>query len=276
MIVIGNNMVRVSLTKPELNNNALLREILNKLQRSDYSYIYNTKKDLSFDLSLRLLIIKAAEDLLKSNMQFQVFRKSYCNPMFWIRTPLGGFKIRPGIPPSLGLIDIFRNGQFYATECATAMIIIFYKAILDLYGPKKFDQLFSDLLLYTWNYDTDLVIRTASIKNPIPGDVVYFKNPDVSPFTPEWQGENTISMGNNLFYGHGIGVRNPPEIVYYLNLHRYPFAMISAYMTNYNTHIDSNEMSKYLTSDSKLIPVQVKEIGSNVITARIGDQSQIA
>ncbi|MBP0724757.1 protein-glutamine gamma-glutamyltransferase [Bacillus sp. RG28] len=276
MIVIGNNMVKATLSKPEHNSNAILREILNKLQSSNYSYIYDTKKDLSFDLTLRLLIIKASEDLLKSNMQFQVFRKSYCNPMFWIRTPLGGFKIRPGIPPSLGLLDIFRNGQFYATECATAIIIIFYKALLDLYGPKTFDELFNGLLLYTWNYDTDLVIRTASIKNPVPGDVVYFKNPDVSPFTPEWQGENTVSMGNNLFYGHGIGVRTPLEIVYYLNMHRYPFAMISAYLTDYNTHVDPNEMSKYLTNDSKLIPIQVKEIGSNIITARIGDQSQIA
>jgi len=277
MIVVNNKIVHASLKESGDWNEQLLQEIIRNLSNSRHSYIYKSDRELSFDLTLRTYIIRASKELLASNMQFRVFRRAYCNPMFWIRTRQGGFRLRPGVRPSAGIYDIFRNGQFYATECATAIVIVFYKALLDLYGYEVFDQLFNrGLYLYTWNYDPKLAIRTAEIDRPVPGDVVYIKNPQVDPITPEWQGENTVSMGSNFYYGHGIGIRPLPEIIFHLNMHRYPFAMISAYLTNLNTRIDANEMANYLTDDSKLIPVNTRDESSDVITARIGDQHQIA
>lgn len=276
MIVVNNKIVHASL-KSEDSNNMLQQEILRNLSISRHSNIYKSNRELSFDVTLRTYIIRASKELLLSNMQFRVFRRAYCNPMFWIRTRQGGFRLRPGVRPSAGIYDIFRNGQFYATECATAIVIVFYKALLDLYGYEIFDQLFNrGIYLYTWNYDPKLAIRTAEIDRPAPGDVVYIKNPQVDPITPEWQGENTVYMGSNFYYGHGIGIRPLREIIHHLNMHRYPFAMISAYLTNLNTRIDANEMATYLTNDFKLIPVNTRDVSTDVITARIGDQHQIA
>jgi protein-glutamine gamma-glutamyltransferase len=277
VIVVNNKIVHASLTNSGDSNNGLYREILRNLTNSRKSNIYKSNRDLSFDLTLRTYILNASKDLLRSGMQFRVFRRAYCNPMFWIRTPKGGFRLRPGVRPSAGIYDIFRNGQFYATECATAIIIVFYKALIDLYGYEIFDSIFNrGLYLYTWNYDSNLAILTSEVDRPAPGDVVYVKNPQVDPMTPEWQGENTVYMGANYYYGHGIGIRTLQEIIYHLNMHRYPFAMISAYLTNLNTRIDANEMARYLKDDSKLIPVTTREVSSEVITARIGDQTQIA
>jgi protein-glutamine gamma-glutamyltransferase len=277
MIVVNNKIVHASLTDSGDFNNQLQQEILRTLTNSRHSNIYKSNRELSFDLTLRTLILKASKELLASRMQFRVFRRAYCNPMFWIRTPQGGFRLRPGVRPSAGIYDIFRNGQFYATECATAIVIVFYKALMDLYGFEIFDQIFNrGIYLYTWNYDPKLAIRTAEIDRPSPGDVVYVKNPQVDPITPEWQGENTVYMGSNFYYGHGIGIRTLQEIIFHLNMHRYPFAMISAYLTNLNTRIDANEMAVYLTDDSKLLSVDTRAASTDVITARIGDQHQIA
>ena len=277
MIVVNNKIVHASLKDSGNSNNKLYQEILNNLTNSRKSNIYDSNRELSFDLTLRTYILKASKDLLASGMQFRVFRRAYCNPMFWIRTPMGGFRLRPGVRPSMGIIDIFRNGQFYATECATAIIIVFYKALLDLYDYEIFDQIFNNgFYLYTWNYDPKLAILTSEVDRPTPGDVVYIKNPQVDPITPEWQGENTVYMGSNYYYGHGIGIRTLQEIIFHLNMHRYPFAMISAFLTKLNTRIDPNEMAKYLNNDSKLIAVSTNEVSTDVITARIGDQTQIA
>ncbi|QKE73173.1 protein-glutamine gamma-glutamyltransferase [Arthrobacter citreus] len=277
MIVVNNKIVHASLKNSEDSNNKLYQEILSNLTTSKKSHIYKSERELSFDVTLRTYVLKASKELLTSGMQFRVFRRAYCNPMFWIRTPMGGFRLRPGIRASMGIYDIFRNGQFYATECATAIIMVFYKALLDLYGYEIFDQIFDNgFYLYTWNYDPKLAILTAEVDRPAPGDVVYIKNPEVDPMTPEWQGENTVCMGSNYYYGHGIGIRGLQEIIYHLNMHRYPFAMVSAYLTNLNTRIDSNEMAQYLKDNSKLIPVKTREVSSDVVTARIGDQTQIA
>lgn len=46
----------------------------------------------------------------------------------------------------------------------------------------------------------------------VPGDLVYFKNPQVNPATIEWQGENTIYLGNFFFYGHGVGVKQKKKL----------------------------------------------------------------
>lgn len=276
MIVVDNKIVNASFVNDEDKNDPLAQDILRTLMRSKDSNIYKSNRELSFDISLRKSIVNASKLMSVSGMQFQTFRRAYCNPMFWIRTPQGGFLVRPGVRPSDAINDIFRFGRFYATECATAIIIIFYKALLDLYGYNVFDQLFDGIYLFTWNYDSNLAVKSTDIDIASPGDVVYFKNPQVDPFTPEWQGENTVVMGNNYYFGHGIGIKSSQEIIFHLNHHRFPFAMISAFLTKLTTRIDANEMAKHLIGDFKLTPVNTKAISSDVITASIGDQNQIA
>lgn len=75
----------------------------------------------------------------------------------------------------------------------------FYKALLSLYEEETFNRLFANLLLYTWDYDQDLRLITKTGGDLVPGDLVYFKNPQVNPATIEWQGENTIYLGNFFF-----------------------------------------------------------------------------
>ena len=70
----------------------------------------------------------------------------------------------------------------------------------------------------------------------LPGDCRYFKNPDVDPLTPEWQGENTIDLGNETYYGHGIGIRTSDKIIDVLNRFRKDDADTSAYLMNAATN----------------------------------------
>ena len=79
--------------------------------------------------------------------------------------------------------------------------------------------------------DKDLGIYL--LRNPadyIPGDCRYFKNPDVNPLTPEWQGENAIDLGNGTYYGHGIGIKTAEEIIDALNSRRISEDSVSAYL----------------------------------------------
>ena len=60
-------------------------------------------------------------------MGFATFRKSKCNLDFWNRTDEGGFVLKDGVKASEAIHDIFANSPKYATECATAMMIVYIK-----------------------------------------------------------------------------------------------------------------------------------------------------
>ena len=117
------------------------------------------------------------------------------------RTQEGGFRLK-GCETSRGCQDILRNSRMYGTECATAIVIVFYLALVEVMPVELFDRLFSDIYLMDWKYlDSDLGVRTyRGVKNALPGDCLYFKNPDVNPDTPEWQGENVIVLLNNYYW----------------------------------------------------------------------------
>jgi protein-glutamine gamma-glutamyltransferase len=137
------------------------------------------------------------------------------------------------VPPSVAVADIYENGHLYAFECAGAIIILLYKAVLDAIGPAAFDRHFQNLFLRDWQYDRDMrLITTYNLNEVYHGDVLYFKNPDHDPRTPEWQGENVVVLDDNLYFGHGIGIGTGQEIIDQLNRARRPFSMVSAYLDN--------------------------------------------
>lgn len=108
--------------------------------------------------------------------------------------------------------------------------------------------MFSNLLLYDWHVDEDLGIKTKKGEDYLPGDCLYFKNPDFDPQTPQWQGENTIYLGNGLHYGHGIGIKTKEEIIDTLNRKRKRNATKSAYLLPQTTRVNFIYLSQFANS----------------------------
>jgi protein-glutamine gamma-glutamyltransferase len=215
------------------------QEIYRRKRNSPTPFHYASLEALIFELRTRAAIIASARALERSGAVFEIFDKSQCNERYWRRTSNGGFELRPGVSPSEAIQDIYRNGRYYAFECATAIIIILYKAVLDMIGREAFDRSFGRLSLYSWNHDADLKLITSKGKGEaFPGDVQYFTNPQVNPLKMQYQGENVIVMPEGGYFGHGIGVTSAADIVSKLNRHRVPFATQSAYLLNEATYPD--------------------------------------
>ncbi len=98
------------------------------------------------------------------------------------------------MPPSKAIRDIAENGPFYAFECATAIVIIYYLALIDTIGEDKFNASFDRIILYDWHYEK-LPIYTETGHHFFLGDCLYFKNPEFDPQKAQWRGENVILLG---------------------------------------------------------------------------------
>lgn len=233
--------------------NSIEVEIINILSSGEEVYVYDSIDQLKFELSMRINIIGASRALNASNFSFRIFRKSICNPRYWNRTDEGGFLLKEGVKPSDGINDIYINSSLYGTECATAMVIVFYKALVNVYPEELFNKMFPNIHLMNWHYiDRDLGIGYyEGLEAYLPGDCRYIKNPDVDPLTPEWQGENAIDLGNGTYYGHGIGIKTVEEIIEVLNDYRIEGSTVSAYLldsaTRPNFKYLANRYLKYNT-----------------------------
>lgn len=223
-------------------SNNLNKKIIDTLNGSSNVYNYISLEKLKFEIDLRRNIVLVSRELYKSDVEFKVFRKTTCNKDYWERTKNGGFLLKKGVEPSRAIKDIFINSSKYGTECATAMMIVYYKAILNVFKDKLFNKLYPVIFLMDWiNEDDNLPINYyESSKDFLPGDCRYFENPDVDPLTPEWQGENVIDLGDGNYFGHGIGVQNGKGIISKLNSHRKKGAIKSAYLLNTVKYPDFN------------------------------------
>lgn len=212
--------------------NSVEQQVLKQMSDSAETYRYDTLKQLQFELSLRKEIVNAARDLNQSGLNFTVFHKSKVNPEFWERTSNGGFLLKQGVKPSDAIRDIFKNGRLYGTECATAMVIVYYKALLELLSDDTFNRLFPSIYLMNW-HRLDPLLREVgtpqSVADVMLGDRGYFINPEVDPEVSELQGENVIIMPGGLYYGHGIGLTTADRILRMLNANRVDGATQSAY-----------------------------------------------
>ena len=195
-------------------------------------YRYSLQDELKFEGDLRKSIVDAAISLNRSKLAFRTFRNARCNQYYWERTDEGGFLLKRGARPSEAIKDIYINGSEYGTECATAIVIVYYGALLNIFPEELFSKLFPQIYLMDWQYlHGNLGISTyRNVVEYLPGDCRYFKNPDVDPDTPEWQGENVIDLGNGTYYGHGLGIRNAEGFIQALNTHRKHGSEVSAYL----------------------------------------------
>lgn len=229
MVIINNQPVAAI---PMETPDPLQQGIFDTLQKSAGEYRYASADELITELMVRKSIVNKALALAYSGFEFQVFRKSFANPAYWNRNMVGGFTLKSEVLPSDAISDIIQNGQLYGTECATAMMIVYYASMLDVLGAEKFNKLFSDIYLMNWEHiDRDLFLREADdVADELPGDARYFMNPDVDPLHPEWQGENVFYLGDGKYYGHGVGILNADGVIRKLNNARKKDAQRSAYL----------------------------------------------
>ena len=223
-------------------------EALEKLLRSDERYVYGSEEELIFEISMRRYIIDASLALYRGRLAFRIFRKSFCNEAFWERAANGGFVLKRGAVPSEAIRDIFRNTRKYGTECATAIVMIYYKAVLDAYPENLFNTSFTTITLMNWQQMSELigVATYRGLADYIPGDCRYFRNPDVNPLTPEWQGENAIDLGGGRYYGHGVGIGGSDRIIAILNENRADGSEVSAYLMDTATRPDFKRLYRHL------------------------------
>lgn len=233
MIQIAEAPVELQQIESGYAQNSMEQALLREMTASRNDFTYDSEEELKFELALRTATVDAAKALDHSGMAFAVFRKSRCNADYWDRTDDGGFVLKSDASPSDGIRDIFQNGSKYATECATAILIVFYKAMLAVFSDTLFNKTFHEIELMNWHH-VDPLFRSVAIMthtgNFLPGDRRYFMNPDVNPIEPEWQGENVIMLDTDSYYGHGIGIQNEAAMIEELNRNRVKDAEESAYL----------------------------------------------
>ncbi|NEW08368.1 protein-glutamine gamma-glutamyltransferase [Paenibacillus sp. SYP-B3998] len=222
--------------------------IYQKKKNSSVEYEYDSDNTLLFELQMRTHIMESSLALSQSGVYFAGFKDSQCNEAYWHHTHQGRFQLKAGVSAQDAIRDIFRNGNLYAFECSTAIVVILYKAILESIDPKQFDRLFSDLLLFDKTYNKNLHLNDrTNIEEAVTGDVLYFDNPEFSPLTPWWRGQNAIKIENGLYYGHGhgTGIVSAEEIIAVLNLFRKPDSTQSAFLTQTFVHPNFSFFSRF-------------------------------
>lgn len=233
MIIVSNTSFDISTIVNDYPENSTQQQLLEKMAESRDTYKYDNVSQLKFELDYRGKIVDSAIGLNKSGLAFSTFKDSKCNPEYWIRTDNGGFIKKVGVKSGSAISDIYKSGKSYATECATAIMIIYYKALLDICKEDLFNKLFPEIYLMDWDVREPLLKEAAAPKavtEILLGDRGYFSNPDFNPKTPEWMGENVIVLPDSMYYGHGIGIAAADTIIDALNSRRTEGASQSAYL----------------------------------------------
>lgn len=224
--------------------------IIEQMLNSPELFSYLSVNELRFEINLRKNIMESAQEMSASEVAFTIFENARCNPTYWTLTSAGGFLLRPGVRPSDAILDIYRNSYLYGFECATAIIIIYYQSILKSIGRSRFDSIFQNIYLYSWHTNPDLEIHYIYSKQFVPGDVVYFNNPEYHPYASWYRGLNAVVLSDGTFFGHGFGIMTAEEIIEFLNTQRHPESRQSAYIENLITRISPTTVHKLFASQS--------------------------
>jgi protein-glutamine gamma-glutamyltransferase len=220
------------------------------------------------DIAFRKRVVDAARGLAKSGASFSGSWKSdKVNKKLWTLGYGGRMQVRKFMPdgsigkPSAALRDIFESGGQYGFECATAMMVIYHKAILDHVGDAAFDAAFSDpkmLAFFRWDIEDADYTQAKKLSEdpkitsraPVPGSHYYFVNPDAAPENSAFRGENVIYLGDGEYYAHGIigaggsYVVTEAEILATLSALRKPGATTKPGRAPMEMHLDGLAVSK--------------------------------
>ncbi|WP_456272912.1 protein-glutamine gamma-glutamyltransferase [Bacillus sp. AK031] len=230
-----------------LNLGTIEEEIIQSMNEARVLYSYSSLNELRFELNTRTNIIDSAKDMSEGGAEFTTFQYAICNPEYWSLTNEGGFQLRADVSPAGAVQDIYRNSSQYAFECATACVIILYHATLNSIRKPSFNSLFRNLYLYSWHTDPDLGLYTFYGDHYLPGDVVYFNNPDYSQENPWYRGINAVALDGGMFFGHGLGLMNAEQIIEFLNGTRKPGSNQPAYLTRLISRPSFNSLSALST-----------------------------
>ncbi|WP_431799747.1 protein-glutamine gamma-glutamyltransferase [Halobacillus andaensis] len=245
MIQIGGRLVE----QDEINAaNSEEEMIVGIMSSSQNVYAFHSMDALKFELRVRRSILRSAELMNQSEVKFATFDTTRSDPRYWIVTNYGAIRLRPGVKPSAAIQDIYSNSREYAFECAGAMLIIYYHAVLNVIGESAFNFLFPDIYIYSWHADSDLGLYPVYTRRFLPGDIVYFDNPDFDPQAPQWRGENAVFLGNDLYFGHGLGILSSEQMVITLNELRRPDAGRSSYLTNLVVRLNYTHLQQFAGS----------------------------
>jgi len=201
-------------------------------------------------------MVDAAYAMAEAKHEFGGILKA--NPKFWNNPggEMATMTLKRGQSASAAIKDVFENPQQYQFECATALVLLRYKAIMELVGEKDFDRICKDLKVGPWDQEghaeaawkvegkagdgSKIAMSAEDAKKVKPGDYTYFKNWSVSlsGYNGGWQGENVISLGGDKYYGHPFGITTGKEIVAYLNQHRQPNAKKEASLLDVRARLD--------------------------------------
>lgn len=247
---MGEKMIQIMGEPFQLNSMSNLgsseKLIIQHMYKSPVLYSYPSINKFLFEINFRTKITESAKGMNESQMEFTIFEYARCNSKYWNLTDVGGFLLRDDVRPSDAIQDIFKNSSLYAFECATACIIIFYHATLNSMGDRLFNLIFQNLYLYSWHTDPDLQLDTFYADHFLPGDVVYFNNPDFNLKTSWFRGENAVALGDDSFFGHGIGIRTAEQMIQSLNEYRNPQSNQSAYLTNSITRLSFSNLFQFI------------------------------
>lgn len=240
MIIVFGNIITTNNMSFNYSKDSIEWSIINKLSISEEVYEYTSINQLKFEIELRIQIINSAKELERSAVKFRTFKNSICNEDYWDRTEKGGFVLKNAVSPSEGIKDIFENSSKYGTECSTAIVLVYYKALLSIYPDELFDITFPNLHLMNWHFiDDDLDMTTyKNLSYYVPGDCRYVENPQFNPEKPEWRGENLIELGDDTYFGHGLGIVSKKYVIEYLNNRRMPEASQSAFLKDNATRLN--------------------------------------
>ena len=170
------------------------------------------------EIAFRAHVVNAAKALAAGGAAFAgASDGDKVNKDLWTMGFGGRIQVRKFMPdgsigkPAEALRDMFSNGRAYGFECATAMMVIYHKAILDHVGDEAFNKMFSEprqLAFFRWSIeDTDVLDVKKLVHKPMPlqpGTHYYYSNPDASPENSAFGGENVLYLGQGEFYAHGI------------------------------------------------------------------------
>lgn len=224
--------------------------IIQQMINSSELFSYPSINELRFEINVRKKIMESAKEMNVSQAAFTVFENARCNPTYWNLTSAGGFLLRQGVRPSDAILDIFRSGSLYGFECATAIIIIYHHAILKSIGRSRFDFIYQDIYLYSWHTNPGLDYHYFNSSHFLPGDVVYFNNPEFHPYAEWYRGLNAVVLSDGTFFGHGFGIMTAEQIIEFLNTQRHPESKRPAYLENLITRISPTTIQNLFASQS--------------------------